>query len=456
MGSTILTPKDFKTLPKDGIRFENLICHLLEAMEYHILEKPAIGCEGGRDILVERLLKDAMTERRERVVVQCKHYVHSGKAIGDNQVGIWQNAMTRHKARGYLLITDTRVTENLSRSFREYTQDEINFPNWASFWDVDDLIVHLNKYPKILSSFFPLSPIKQSPIQNLAQEIQICLSAINYKVNEPNWVNEHCIDMIAKLDEGPFNQNVLIRCVGGEITQADVEDLEGELNLEISQGWIISDKRISQQARLFSDSENIHVKVFGLSDFLKEKIWGMYFGQLQVVVQKNRIPEFYVNPGCNKQIFDNENNEIGIERHASLDEYIDSWLKERGKIHLSLLGEFGSGKTWFCYHYAYCQLERYLNDPANQRLPLLITLKTFAKSMSSQQLINEMLLEQYKLPFFGSAYEVFKNMNQHGKLLLILDGFDEMARKVDYQTVVDNFWELANLIDDNSKVILSA
>lgn len=40
--------------------------------------------------------------------------------------------------------------------------------------------------------------------------------------------------------------------------------------------------------------------------------------------------------------------------------------------------------------------------------------------------------------------------------LLILDGFDEMARKVDYQTVVDNFWELANLIDDNSKVILTS
>jgi predicted NACHT family NTPase len=30
-------------------------------------------------------------------------------------------------------------------------------------------------------------------------------------------------------------------------------------------------------------------------------------------------------------------------------------------------------------------------------------------------------------------------MNRRGKLLLILDGFDEMARQVDYQTVVDNF-----------------
>ena len=47
-------------------------------------------------------------------------------------------------------------------------------------------------------------------------------------------------------------------------------------------------------------------------------------------------------------------------------------------------------------------------------------------------------------------------MNRRGKLLLILDGFDEMARQVDYQTVVDNFWELAKLVEDGSKVILTS
>jgi hypothetical protein len=65
-------------------------------------------------------------------------------------------------------------------------------------------------------------------------------------------------------------------------------------------------------------------------------------------------------------------------------------------------------------------------------------------------------LEQYKLPFAGSAFDAFQEMNKQGKLLLILDGFDEMARKVDYQTVVDNFWELASLVDDKSKFILTS
>ena len=100
-----LTPDQFKQLPKDGTQFEALVCQLLEAMGYRILEKPAIGTEGGRDVLVERILKDEMVERRERVVVQCKHHAHSGKAVGDSDVGVWVNAMNRYKARGYLLVT---------------------------------------------------------------------------------------------------------------------------------------------------------------------------------------------------------------------------------------------------------------------------------------------------------------------------------------------------------------
>ena len=42
-------------------------------------------------------------------------------------------------------------------------------------------------------------------------------------------------------------------------------------------------------------------------------------------------------------------------------------------------------------------------------------------------------------------------------MLLILDGFDEMARQVDYQTIVDNFWELAqNSVDEISKGIFTS
>ncbi len=455
MVSVGLTPDDFKRLPQDGARFESLICQLLEAMGYRILEKPAIGTEGGRDVLVERTLKDVMGERREKVVVQCKHHSHSGKAVGDKDIGVWENAMKRYKARGYLLVTDTRVTENLSKSFREFTEDDANAPKWATFWDVDDVILHLNKYPRIRDNFLPAISVALRPLPELANEVRTWLQSIRYEVSDPRPQDSRTIDMVATLEQGTIKQHVLIRCVGGEVDLSDVDELEAKLSRRTPQGWLISDRRVSEQARKRVEEDDA-LRVFNLSELLQTMIWGPYFEALSELIAKDRIPDLYVDLNCYKLQMREDGTVQDTDKHDSLDSYIDEWLSERGKMHISLLGDFGAGKTWFCRHYAHRQLLRFLKDPAKERLPLLITLRMFSKATTAQQLINDALLEQYKLPFIGSAYEVFQRLNLDGKLLLVLDGFDEMARKVDYQTVVDNFWELARLVEESSKVILTS
>ena len=450
-----LKPEHFKQLDKDGARFEALVCQLLEAMGYRILERPGIGSDGGRDVLVERILKDDMGEKREIVLVQCKHHAHSRKAVRDSDVGVWRNAMTRYKARGYLLVTDSRVTENLSRSFREFTNDDINSPYWASFWDVDQLISRLNQHTEVVDSFFDLRHKFRTPLDDLTNEVRIWLQTIRYDVVHLDQANREARDLLATLNEGSIKQQVLVRCIDGEVGAADVEELLSLLDRKIPQGWLITDKRISKRARARA-SEDVSIRVFNLAEFLQTMIWGTYFAELTDLVDKEEIPNLYVDPACYKLEMNREGRQIGKDERESLDAYIDEWLIERGKMHISLLGEFGAGKTWFCRHYAYRQLQRFLRDPTRERLPLLITLRMFAKAMTAQQLINDALLEQYNLPFVGSAYDVFRNMNQRGKLLLILDGFDEMARQVDYQTVVDNFWELGKLADDGSKVVLTS
>ena len=51
--------------------------------------------------------------------------------------------------------------------------------------------------------------------------------------------------------------------------------------------------------------------------------------------------------------------------------------------------------------------------------------------------------------------KAFDVLNRMGRFLLIFDGFDEMARKVDYQKVVDNFWELAKAVVPGAKAVLT-
>ncbi len=51
--------------------------------------------------------------------------------------------------------------------------------------------------------------------------------------------------------------------------------------------------------------------------------------------------------------------------------------------------------------------------------------------------------------------DVFDQLNRMGKLLLIFDGFDEMAAKVDRQQMINNFWELVKVVVPGAKVILT-
>jgi WD40 repeat protein len=316
----------------------------------------------------------------------------------------------------------------------------------------DDLAEPL---PFEIVNLFQIKLQAATPLDKLADEVSIWLRTVRYEVINNDDHNFRTKQMVASLDQGSVKQRVLVRCIGGEISADDVTELDKILDRKTPQGWLISDKRVSENARKKA-AENEYVKVFTFSEFLREMVWGPYFNTIISMVVNERIPDLYVDLNCYKEEITKDDKEILKSSSRSLDFEIDNWLTERGKMHISLLGEFGTGKTWFCRHYAYRQLIKYLDDPISERLPLLITLRNFSKSMTVQQLINDALLEQYKLPFVGSAYGIFQEMNKRGKLLLILDGFDEMARQVDYQTVVDNFWQLAELVDENSKVILTS
>ena len=72
----------------------------------------------------------------------------------------------------------------------------------------------------------------------------------------------------------------------------------------------------------------------------------------------------YVPLACTKEELDPVTKQpIGVSRYEEedgwIDGYIDLWLDDPAKEHISILGEFGTGKTWFAFHYAWTALQRY-------------------------------------------------------------------------------------------------
>jgi predicted NACHT family NTPase len=121
------------------------------------------------------------------------------------------------------------------------------------------------------------------------------------------------------------------------------------------------------------------------------------------------------------------------------------------------LGEFGTGKTWFAFHYAGKALERYREAQRQglerPRLPPVIPLRDYAKAVSVESLFSEFFFRKHEIGLLG--YSAFEQLNRMGRLLLIFDGFDEMAARIDRQQMINNFWEMAKVVVPGSKAILT-
>jgi tetratricopeptide (TPR) repeat protein len=140
-------------------QFEILVRQLVEAEGYRLLSdlggKPDIGF----DILAERVTGVPVASGSEKVVIECKHYIRSGKVVGSLDIDAWQARMIEHGATGYLLVTSSRVTESLARRLREFTQN--SSPRWAAWWDIDELTKHLEEQSAIEDALLGREPTTQ-------------------------------------------------------------------------------------------------------------------------------------------------------------------------------------------------------------------------------------------------------------------------------------------------------
>ena len=153
--------------------------------------------------------------------------------------------------------------------------------------------------------------------------------------------------------------------------------------------------------------------------------------------------EFLISESPDKKSF---------EAKGELTPYIDKWLSEENNAQICVLGDYGTGKTSFANHYFYRQATAYLENPLKNRIPLLVTLNRYHKSADIEQMMTDFLVNECGIK---RDFSTFLKIAKRGKLLIILDGFDEMAKQVDVNVRKHNFRQIARLLIGKNKVILS-
>ncbi|MFN7922241.1 MAG: SUMF1/EgtB/PvdO family nonheme iron enzyme [Bryobacteraceae bacterium] len=138
------------------------------------------------------------------------------------------------------------------------------------------------------------------------------------------------------------------------------------------------------------------------------------------------------------------------ERRAiALDAFLEEWLAAPERNHLSILGDFGTGKTWLTHRLAY-RLAR-----NGGRIPLRIALRDYSRAYDIEQVLTDAVANRLGVEL-AAGFKTLQRLNAEGRLLLIFDGFDEMERRAsDYRTALQNFWEIAKLIDPKAKIVLT-
>jgi WD40 repeat protein len=185
-----------------------------------------------------------------------------------------------------------------------------------------------------------------------------------------------------------------------------------------------------------------------------------YIDWLEKEVTAMNIERNYIPLSCTKEEIDLITlypQESHIQQYDDIDRYMNEWLDSNRSEHISIIGEFGTGKTWFAFHYAWECWKRYRQEMnkgfKRPRLPLLITLKDYSKANDIDNVLAGFFYSKHNIRL---NKDVFNLLNKWGKILIIFDGFDEISNKNNSQVIANNFAELVKVVVPSSKVILTS
>lgn len=343
-------------------------------------------------------------------------------------------------------ITDIDVAEEGKYSFR--LPKELGAPEKAT--EPEPRVVPFVQAPGIPQS---------TPFEQFESDLRTWLKVCSHQLESHYARSERHFTFVTNEPITGGYDRIVVYGVEGEATANAVKGLaEAVDRFQTHRGWLIAMRRIASSARELTKKDE-RLRSYTFDELVDQKAnFDKYFNWLEDEVKRREIDRYYIDLGCTKDDLDPETGDkLGTSHYERIDDYIGQWLDDPVAEHISILGEFGTGKTWFSLHYAYraMQAHKAAKEAGRRRprLPLVIQLRDFIKAMDIETLLSDFFFRRFEIGLPG--YTAYEQLNRMGKLLLIFDGFDEMADRTNRQKQIDNFWQLARAVGPGSKAILT-
>lgn len=147
---------------------------------------------------------------------------------------------------------------------------------------------------------------------------------------------------------------------------------------------------------------------------------------------------------------------LQLEGSASVeraDDVVARFMARRSTQLLTILGDYGAGKTTFCKHLFRVYADRYLSGDEKCPIPVYLNLRDYAGHLNLPGFVLEVLINLHN----GRCqnYAKFRQLHEAGSILLILDAFDEMAARGNLQHTLANFAEIQKLCAGKANILLT-
>ncbi|TEU10817.1 MAG: NACHT domain-containing protein [Anaerolineales bacterium] len=283
------------------------------------------------------------------------------------------------------------------------------------------------------------------------------LELLGYRIQHDRLVAGRQTDLVAVKDVFPIRLLYVVECkdysrpVGVDV----INDVENRLKAAAregkypnAQGWVVARSGFTSEARDYAES--LRIVCSTPDDLVRSLIdFTSYLNDLVhdfqgFVVDKERgleLPQLYVEPDAFHD----------PQKIQPLQTLVDEWLADPELNQLTLLGDYGTGKTIFTLKLAHDLAQTYL-DGRGVLIPVRIPLKEFDPKQEVDDLVMNHL-RRHGLE--GSPYAAFRYLLRQGMLLLILDGFDEVTAQVTPELTRRNFDKLDALVNERARVLLT-
>jgi len=285
----------------------------------------------------------------------------------------------------------------------------------------------------------------------LVKKVANLFRVSGYKVDISVEINHREIDIRAEEMQGLVRKIILVECADYSRNVGIAKLQEDLLKLRSAKEKLKDSAIVMHVARMGYTPDAIgYALENGVSTFCLEDLEAklINFDAYIESVENEQIRQIILR--------EYQPNSIHYERQPSKSQnsmkFLDEWL-QMGQTWLTLLGDYGVGKSWTLKRYLYHLIDINKKNPTTALLPFFIPLQRFTKAFDYDNLIIR-TFQLYGLS--GVHISAFEYLMHQGKILFLFDSFDEMAQHLSRDIIRENLNELLVGISKYSRAIMTS